>query len=384
MSASTTADTADRVARDEAEARYIDLALAADQAVIVCAGATIAFANDAAVGLLGATRQAQVVDRPLTDFVDLAAPSAERSAGAAPVYVEHLVHRLDEAEVTVTLAQMPCRYRGESGLQLVFRDQGERRHLERQVQFLARHDVLTEIPNRTEFRDRLAGAIARAQRNQRQVAVMLLNLDRFKAINTRHGTDAGDLVLQSIAERLKDSIRKADSVARVAGDEFALILEAIDQREQAAVVANRVLARLKEPIDIGGMTIEITASAGVAAFPSDAPNIDALVRIADVAMYAAKESGRGTFRFYFPELEAITQRDQTRREQTAKRLELLTEREREVMDVLVEGNSNKAIAYLLGASPRTIENHRARVMEKMQADSLPDLVRMILELKQNP
>lgn len=383
MSVSTDADIADRAARDEAEARYIDLALAADQAVIVCAGATIAFANDAAVGLLGATRQAQIVDRPLADFVDLAAPPAERRAGAAPTYVEHLVRRLDEAEVTVTLAQMACRYRGESGLQLVFRDQGERRHLERQVQFLARHDVLTEIPNRTEFHDRLAGAIARAQRNQRQVVVMLLNLDRFKAINARHGTDAGDLVLQSVAERLLDSIRKADSVARVAGDEFALILESIDQREQAAVVANRVLARLKEPIDIGGMTIEITASAGVAAFPSDAPNIDALVRIADVAMYAAKESGRGTFRFYFPELEAMTQRDQTRREQTAKRLELLTEREREVMEVLVEGNSNKAIAYLLGASPRTIENHRARVMEKMQADSLPDLVRMILELKQN-
>ena len=280
------------------------------------------------------------------------------------------------------MALIPCRYDGQASTQIIMRDISERRRLEGRLQFLVQHDILTELPNRAEFRDRLLGAIARARRAGCQVAVMLINLDHFKAINAKHGSETGDLVLREVAHRLKSSIRQADSVARVAGDEFGLILEAIDQREQAAVVANRVLANLKASFDAGGVQIEISGSAGIAAFPSDARDIDTLLRLSDVAMYAAKEGGRGTFRFYFPELEAMTRRDEARREQTAKRITKLTEREREVMDVLVEGNSNKAIAYLLGASPRTIENHRAKVMEKMQADSLPDLVRMVLDWKQ--
>jgi diguanylate cyclase (GGDEF)-like protein len=367
----------------DADARYYDLAMACDQAIIVSAASTVVFANDAAVGLLGATQVAQVVGRPLTDFFALPSGDRERRKSGGPAtYMDTTVKRLDEAAVAVSMALLPCRYDGKESSQILMRDLGERHKLEGRLQFLVRHDILTELPNRTDFRDRLVGAMARAERNARQVAVMFINLDRFKAINAKHGIETGDLVLREVAHRLKNSIRQADAVARVAGDEFGLILEAIDQREQAAVVANRVLANLKVPIDIGSVKIEISGSAGIAAFPSDARDIDALLRMTDVAMFAAKEGGRGAFRFYFPELETMTHRDEMRREQTAKRMATLTEREHEVMDVLVEGNSNKAIAYLLGASPRTIENHRAKVMEKMQADSLPDLVRMALDLNQ--
>lgn len=368
---------------DESESRYRDLALASDQAVILAVSGRITFVNDAAVGLLGAVQPDQLLDRPLADFASLPdEPAGQPEAGARAAYTDSEFRRLDEATVEVSYARLPCRVDGQPAVQLVVRDLAGRRQLERQIQFLSRHDILTEIPNRTEFRDRLEGAMARAQRNARQVAVMMLNLDGFKHVNSQHGPDVGDAVLQAVALRLKESVRKADSVARVAGDEFGLILEAIDQREQAAVVANRVLQRLKEPIEVGGAAIQISASAGVAAFPSDAKDLESLLRMTDVAMYAARDAGGGNFRFYFPELEAMSQRDQLRREQTAKRMSTLTDREREVMDVLIEGNSNKSIAYLLGASPRTIENHRARVMEKMQADSLPDLVRMVLELKQ--
>jgi diguanylate cyclase (GGDEF)-like protein/PAS domain S-box-containing protein len=366
----------------DAEARYRELAMACDQAIIVSAASTVVFANDAAVGLLGATQAAQVVGRSVVDFFALPAGAVERRNSGAATYTDTKVKRLDEAAVSVSMALIPCRYDEQEALQILMRDIGERQKLEGRLQFLVRHDILTELPNRTEFRDRLVGAIARAQRSARQVAVMLINLDRFTAINRKYGTETGDLVLREVALRLKNSIRHADSVARVAGDGFGLILEAIDEREQAAVAANRVLANLKASVDAGDVQIDVSASAGIAAFPSDARDIDTLLRMADVAMYAAKDGGRGTFRFYFPELEAMTHRDQARREQTAKRITTLTEREREVMDVLLKGNSNKAIAYLLGASPRTIENHRAKVMEKMQADSLPDLVRMVLDLNQ--
>ena len=354
--------------------------MACDQPIMMASASVIVFANDAAVGLLGATQTIQVLRRSIADFIDLTAVRAERRTDSASVqYAECRAKRLDGSNLPVGVALVPCLYAGQPALHILLRDVRERQRLELRVEFLVRHDILTELPNRTEFRDRLFGAMARAERNNRHVAVILINLDRFKAVNSKYGIEIGDRVLQEVALRLKTSIRQADSVARIAGDEFGLILEAIEQREQAAVVANRVLPNLRRPIDAGSECIEISGSAGIAAFPSDARDIDALLRMADVAMYAAKDSGRGAFRFYFPELEAITHRDDVRRNQIAKRMESLTEREREVMNVLVEGNSNKAIAYLLGASPRTIENHRAKVMEKMQADSLPDLVRMVIE-----
>lgn len=369
-------------AATEGEARYRDLALASDQPVIIVVQGHIRFVNDAAVGMLGATHADQLLSGPIADFVDLETLAPGNPAVAPLNHVEVEVRRLDRTRATLCAVMMACRYEGQDALQLLFRDVAARRKLEREVQFLTRHDALTDLPNRTDFRDRLAGAMARAQRTARQVAVVGLNLDRFRQLNAQHGSEVGDRVLQIVASRLKDSIRKSDSAARVSGSEFALILEGIDQREQASVVANRLMEQMKEPFDVGHVTIDVSASAGIAAFPADAKDIDSLIRSVDVAMFAAKDAGGAAFRFYFPSMESETQRDQSRRAQILMRIESLTAREREVMNVLVDGNSNKVIAYLLGASPRTIENHRAKVMGKMHADSLPDLVRMVLESRQ--
>lgn len=214
---------------EDAEARYRDLAMACDQPILVSMASTVVLANDAAVGLLGATQAAHVVGRPVTDFLALPAGDVERrNSGGAATYSDMKVTRLDEAAVSVSIALIPCRYDGQKALQILMRDIGERQKLEGRVQFLVRHDILTELPNRADFRDRLVGAIARAQRNARQVAVMVINLDRFTAINAKYGTETGDLVLREVALRLKSSIRQADSAARVEGDGFALILEAID------------------------------------------------------------------------------------------------------------------------------------------------------------
>lgn len=123
----------------------------------------------------------------------------------------------------------------------------------------------------------------------------------------------------------------------------------------------------------------MTASIGITVFPLDARDLDALLRNADVAMYYAKERGRNNYQFYSPELGAHTRRDELRRAEIEQRLARLTRREREVLDLLIAGKASKMIAYLLGTSSRTIDIHRARVMDKMQADSLPELVRMALE-----
>jgi diguanylate cyclase (GGDEF)-like protein len=356
-----------------------------DHPIIVTSLSRVIFVNSAAIGLLGTVNELNIVGKLVTELVEAYSGEAlePEVIGCAPRYRDATLRRFDDATVPVSVALLPCSYGGQNSMQILIRDLSERRKLETRVLYLVQHDALTELPNRTEFRDRLVGAIARAQRNARQVAVMLINLDHFKLINSLQGMEAGDLVLREVAQRLKASVRAADSVARIAGDEFGLILEAIDQREQGAVVANRVLTALKEPISIGSGQVTITASAGIAAWPSDARDIGDLLRMADVALYAAKAGGTGGFRFYFADMEAATQRDRLRREQITLRLATLTNRERDVLDVLIDGNSNKAIAYLLGASPRTIENHRAKIMLKMHADSLPDLVRMVLESTSN-
>lgn len=364
--------------RDEADA-FLQLASLCDHGVLVFVSDELVYLNEVGLGVLGATRAEQVIGQTPATFG--LTKMREIADGASPQAGEIGVHRLDGSTRVVQAATTTLMYNGQPAIMLVLKDIAERQRLEGRLQFLTRNDLLTELPNRSDFRDRLGGAMARASRNARQVAVLLLNIDRFKQINLQHDASVGDQVLQEVARRLKSAVRQADSVGRIAGDEFGLILEAIDQRDQAAVVANRVLASIKLPVEIGGAQIEITASAGIAAFPVDTRDLDTLLRMADVAMYAAKEAGTGLFRFYFAEFEDRTRRDQARRAQIAQRVATLTEREREVMDVLVDGNSSKAIGYLLGASPRTIENHRAKVMAKMEADSLPDLVRMALDYK---
>ena len=368
-----------RRANTDVDARYFDLARVCDQPVLICTDGAIRFANNVAIGVLGASRAEQILGRPIDSFIPLATIAATDPAAGHANLVEVALERLDHWQAKICVAWMPCRHEGNEGIQIVMRDVVARGRIERQLQFLSRHDVLTEIPHRTEFRDRLVGAIARAQRNNRLVAVMTINIDRFRDVNVKYGSDAADLVLQACASRLITSIRKADSAARIGADEFALILEAIDERSQAAVVANRVLDALRQPIDAGGKAISVSVSAGIAAFPVDADDLEKLLRMVDVAMYAAKSAGGDGFRFYFADMESQTRRDDARRTQIALRIESLTPRESEVMEMLVEGNSNKAVGYLLGASPRTIENHRAKVMQKMQAESMPDLVRMVLE-----
>lgn len=171
------------------------------------------------------------------------------------------------------------------------------------IKHMAYHDALTGLPNRHYFEDRLAQALREARQRNQRMAVLFLDLDRFKFINDTFGHTLGDHVLQQIAHRLETIIRKGDMVARVGGDEFTLLLPDASA-EEAVGVAERVLQRVREPQEILGRQLHITASLGITVFPEDGQDAEALLRNADIAMYKAKEEGGDSYRLYSPSMDA--------------------------------------------------------------------------------
>lgn len=371
----------------ESEQRYRRLVEISPDAILVHSEGEFVLVNDAAVKLLGATGSEQLIGKPIMDFIHPKDRSAVQegvrksaSQGQSAPFVKHKLIRIDGTVLNAEVSANVCGYRDKPAVQLLVRDVTERRRLESRLSYLAQYDLLTDLPNRSQFRDRLGGAMARAVRNKQLVGVMFLGLDRFQTVNATLGQGAGDLVLKQMAERLKQCVRKSDTVARVGGDEFSVILEGLAERQGAAVVAQRELESFSRPLLFDGQEVRLTASIGLTVFPLDAHDLDVLQRNADMAMYYAKERGGNNYQFYAPELDGRIRRDELRRAEVAQRLMRLTPREREVLDMVVSGKANKMVAYLLGTSTRTIDNHRASIMDKMQADSLPELVRMRLDL----
>ena len=180
----------------------------------------------------------------------------------------------------------------------VLSDITSRKEVEERLSYAANHDPLTRLPNRTLFHERLSRAIARAQRSQTLVALLFIDLDRFKQVNDTLGHLAGDMLLQQVAERLSGCTRQGDTVARLSGDEFTIILEDIQDPRDAAVVAHKVLRRLLEPVTLNAGEAHISSSIGVAIYPTDAGDAQTLLKLADQAMYRAKHMGRNGCQFH--------------------------------------------------------------------------------------
>jgi len=172
------------------------------------------------------------------------------------------------------------------------RDISERKHAAAQLEYQASHDVLTGLPNRAALLQRTAEAVAEARAEERSVALLLIDLDRFKEINDSCGHHCGDAILRQLNPRLRGVVRETDLVARLGGDEFAVLLPDTS-RQEAVQVAERVLARLVSPIEVEGQSFDIGASIGIALFPDHGQNASALLQHADVAMYAAKKDRSG-------------------------------------------------------------------------------------------
>ncbi|HEX8961662.1 MAG TPA: EAL domain-containing protein [Rhodocyclaceae bacterium] len=200
---------------------------------------------------------------------------------------------------------MPCSYVS------VFNDITEQRRKDEHIRHLAFHDPLTGLPNRALLTDRLQHAIERALREKSRLALLFIDLDRFKGVNDALGHDVGDELLREVAARLKSRLRGMDTVARMGGDEFVVLFEDLAGPEYCAALAAEIIADVSLPLDIHGHEIHIGASVGVACFPEDGDDALTLMKHADTAMYAAKSEGRGTYRFFQAEMtQAASQRMQ--------------------------------------------------------------------------
>jgi diguanylate cyclase (GGDEF)-like protein/PAS domain S-box-containing protein len=184
----------------------------------------------------------------------------------------------------------------------IARDVTARKRAEAVIYHQAYHDILTDLPNRVLFKDRLGQAMLQARRKGTELAVMFIDLDRFKLVNDTLGHAHGDVLLQQVAQRLKECLRKGDTLARQGGDEFTIVLPELRARMDAQVVADKFIERLHQPFDLGGNQVHISASIGIAIYPEHGESTDELLRNADIAMYSVKDLGKNGHAFYDPSM----------------------------------------------------------------------------------
>ena len=228
--------------------------------------------------------------------------AGDLASAYAPSLLQSGEHRL----ANDCIVEVRCVPLAAGGIVATFDDVTARRHADRQIAFMARHDVLTRLPNRVAFVDRLEQAIAHAGRGT-LAAILCLDLDHFKDINDTLGHPVGDNLLRAVADRLSACVRQVDMVARFGGDEFAVVQAAPERVEDVGLLAERIIEVLSLPYELDGHQVLIGVSIGIALIPADGADPDTLLKNCDIALYRAKSDGRGVFRFFAPVMDAHLQ-----------------------------------------------------------------------------
>ncbi|MBK8082723.1 MAG: EAL domain-containing protein [Devosia sp.] len=294
----------------ERERAQVTLNSIADAVISTDLSGNITFINSVAAGLTGwmvvdaIGRQWVEVLRLRAEEAPEAGAAAPRSTAAARLSPNSTLIRRNDTEVSIegSIAAMHDRNGDPMGEVMVFRDVSEMRAMTRRIAHSAQHDFLTGLPNRMLFDDRLASAISIAPRHAKGVAVLFLDLDGFKHVNDSLGHAMGDKLLQSVGRRLVECVRTSDTVSRMGGDEFAVLLSEVELSEDAAITARRILSAISKPHVIDQHDLRISASIGISVFPDDGRDAKALLQNADTAMYLAKESGRQGYQFFRPSM----------------------------------------------------------------------------------
>jgi diguanylate cyclase (GGDEF)-like protein/PAS domain S-box-containing protein len=289
-----------------------------DAVVVTDSGGRVEYLNSPAQKLMGWTQQA-AQGKPLAEVFHLVnAKSREHVLDPVALVLREgkmisqdgnmilLAH--DGRELAIEDSAAPVRdERGNiNGVVMVFRDITEQKNAQRQISQLVYHDHLTGLPNRRLLQDRVEKAISSSNRNDSRLALLLVDLDHFKVINDTLGHETGDKMLMQTGDRLKNCIREQDTIARIGGDEFVIMLANMHEASEAAVVAQKILASLSSPYLINGAELHSSPSMGISIYPEDGQDFVMLMKHADAAMYHTKESGRASYRFYTEEMNLRT------------------------------------------------------------------------------
>ncbi len=232
------------------------------------------------------------------------------ATGSSPVFIELRYRRADGSWIWLeTVGNNLLEHPGVEGVVLTSRDVTERKHAEERAQYLANYDILTGLPNRTLMYDRVSQAVAYAKRSRERIALLHFDVDRFKMINDSLGHDIGDEILKSAAERIKRCTREGDTVARVGGDEFTILMPDAGRLGDVTAFAAKILSEIAQPFPSEREDVFVSASIGVSMFPDDSRSPDSLIKHADAAMHSAKTLGRNNYQFFTQALnEEVQQR----------------------------------------------------------------------------